>query len=205
MITSTLDLKFRAYPLHPTAQIHPAARVGHGTRLGANVVIGPNVRIGENCVIQPGACIGQDGFGYSYDAETARWTHREHSGGVRIADDVHIGANTCIDQGTHEPTRIGRGTRIDNLVHIAHNAQIGEDCLIIALSMIAGSAVIGDRAYIAPCTAVREHTTIGEDALIGLGAVVLDHVPGGTVAYGVPARAKRPANGPPPRRDGLQP
>lgn len=171
--------------IHPTAVIE--GQVGSATSVGAHAWIGPDVVIGRNCVIGPGVRIGQDGFGYAKGAE-GRWNRKPQTHGVLIADDVHIGANTCIDRGSYRHTTIGRGTRIDNLVHVAHNAQVGEDCLIIALSMIAGSAVIGDRAYIAPCSAVRDHREVGEDAFVGLGAVVVSNVEPGEQVIGVPAK-----------------
>ena len=172
--------------IHPTAVVE--GHVGECSTVGAHTWIGPDVVIGRNCVIGPGARIGQDGFGYVKGPE-GRWNRKPQSHGVVIADDVHVGANTCIDRGSYRHTTIGRGTRIDNLVHIAHNAQIGEDCLIIALSMIAGSAVIGDRAYIAPASAIRDHREVGEDAFVGLGAVVVSDVEAGETVAGVPARA----------------
>jgi UDP-3-O-[3-hydroxymyristoyl] glucosamine N-acyltransferase len=109
---------------------------------------------------------------------------------VVIGDNVDIGANTCIDRGSYRDTVIGDGSKIDNLCHIAHNVQIGRDCLIIALSMVAGSVVIGDRSYVAPCSAIREHRTVGEDVFIGLGSVVVSDLESGSSAFGVPARER---------------
>jgi UDP-3-O-[3-hydroxymyristoyl] glucosamine N-acyltransferase len=171
--------------IHPTAVVE--GHVGPATSIGAHAWIGPNVVIGANCIIGPGVRIGQDGFGYQKGPE-GRWNRKPQSHGVVIGDDVHVGANTCIDRGSYRNTTVGRGTRIDNLVHVAHNAQIGEDCLIIALAMIAGSAVIGDRAYVAPCSAIRDHREVGEDAFIGLGAVVVSDVEAGETVAGVPAK-----------------
>lgn len=171
--------------IHPTAVVEGQVHVS--SRVGPHCYIGPGVVIGANCVIGPGVCIGQDGFGYEEGPE-GRWNRKPQAAGVVIADDVHIGANTCIDRGSYRNTQIGRGTRIDNLVHIAHNVRIGEDCLIIALSMIAGSAVIGDRAYVAPCSAIRDHREVGEGATVGLGAVVVKDVEPGETVAGVPAK-----------------
>jgi UDP-3-O-[3-hydroxymyristoyl] glucosamine N-acyltransferase len=98
--------------IHPTAVVE--GTVGEGTIVGAHAYIGPLVTIGKDCVIGPGACIGQDGFGYSN--VNGRWIRKPQSHGVWIADDVHIGPNVCIDRGSYRDTRIGRGTRIDNLV-----------------------------------------------------------------------------------------
>jgi UDP-3-O-[3-hydroxymyristoyl] glucosamine N-acyltransferase len=170
------------------AFVHPTAEIGPGTVLMPFAYIGPRVTIGANCFIGPGACIGQPGFGYEKDDSRDEQLYRRHKMGVIIGDDVHIGANTCIDQGRHRPTRIGRGTKIDNLVHIAHNVEIGEDCLIIALSMLAGSVKIGDRVQVSPCAAVRDWRSVGDDALVGLGAVVVKDVEAGATVKGVPAR-----------------
>lgn len=173
----------------PGAHIHPSASIGKFTVVFPNAYIGPNVNIGERCVIGPGAAIGQPGFGYE-ETEDGRQQYRPHFMGVEIADDVHVGANACIDQGRHRATRIGRGTRIDNLVHVAHNVIVGEDCLIIALSELSGSVVIGDRVQVSPCACVRDWRTVGDDALVGLGAVVVSDVPPATTVMGVPARPK---------------
>jgi UDP-3-O-[3-hydroxymyristoyl] glucosamine N-acyltransferase len=166
---------------------HPTARVGCGTIIYPGVFIGPNVQVGADCVIAANTVIGGPGFGYVTD-ERGEHVYREHVQGVVIADDVHIGANTCIDQGRHRTTRIGRGTRIDNLVHIAHNVIVGERCQIIAHSMVAGSVEIGDDATISPGALIRDHRDIGAGAHVGQGAnVVRPVMPGQTVA-GNPAR-----------------
>lgn len=167
--------------------IDPTATIGQGTTIGRNVSVAANVHIGECCVIQDGARIGQDGYGFDR-GEDGSWTHKAHCGGVIIGNGVHIGANTCIDQGTYEPTRIGDGSIIDNLCHIAHNVQIGKHVAIIALSMVAGSVVIEDGAYIAPHSAIRDHRTVGADALVGQGSNVVSNVPSGSTVKGNPAR-----------------
>lgn len=188
-LTSGIAAQFNDYKwIHPSSYIDSSAKIGAFTTILPMCYIGPGVQIGKNCIIGPGACIGQPGFGYEKDEETGAQRYREHSAGVVIDDDVHIGANACVDQGRHRPTRIGRGTRVDNLVHIAHNVWIGEDCLIIACSMLAGTVVIGDRSHVAPSAAILDHINVGEDALVGLGAVVVKDVPHGMTVKGVPAR-----------------
>jgi UDP-3-O-[3-hydroxymyristoyl] glucosamine N-acyltransferase len=92
-----------------------------------------------------------------------------------------------VDQGTFEPTRIGRGSRVGLLCYIAHNVQIGEDALVIGHSMLSGSVQVGDRAYVGPGVAVREHREVGADAFVGIGAVVVKDVPAGETVAGVPA------------------
>jgi UDP-3-O-[3-hydroxymyristoyl] glucosamine N-acyltransferase len=170
----------------PFAFVSEGASIGDRTMIGAHVTIASNVSIGADCIIQPGVRIGEEGFGYR--KEGAHWIHRPHSGGVVIGNDVHIGANTVVDQGTVEPTRIGRGARIGTLCWVAHNVQIGSDAMIVGLIMLSGSVRIGDRAYLAPAAAVREHQEIAEDAFVGLGAVVVKDVPPGETVAGVPAR-----------------
>ena len=188
---------------HPSAVIHPEAAVAADTYIGPNTVIGrctigsgsilygnnylyDGVTIGQNVTIHAGTVIGTDGFGYQ-ESKEKEWLKFEHVGGVQIGDGVEIGANTCIDRGTLGNTVIGNGTKIDNLVHIAHNVSIGKHCLIIAHAMIGGSCTIGDHAWIAPNAGILQKTTIGENATIGLGAVVLQQVPPGETWAGVPA------------------
>lgn len=169
--------------------VDPDAMLGARVIIFPGAYIGPRVSIADDCVIGPNACIGQPGFGYERQAD-GRQLYREHLKGVIIEEDVHIGANTCIDAGRHRPTRIGRGTRIDNLVHIAHNVIIGEDCLIIALAEISGSVVIGDRTQVSPAASVRDNLEIGQDAVVGIGAVVVKPVVDGDCVMGVPARSR---------------
>lgn len=149
--------------------------------------IGPNVELGERVVIQSGASIGAPGFGYEAQ-DDGTWKYRTHPHGVIIGDDVHIGANTCIDAGRHRPTRIGRGTKIDNLVHIAHNVEVGEDCLIIALAEVSGTVEIGNNATVSPSACIRDHHKIGNKSHVGIGACVVTDIPAGETWAGVPAR-----------------
>lgn len=177
--------------IHPTACVEGI--VGESTIVHAFAWIGPLVTIGRNCVIGAGAAIGNDGFGYTQQ-EDGSWLRKPRSHGVVIEDDVHIGANTCIDCGSWRDTHIGRGSRIDNLCHIAHNVIIGRDCLVIAQAMLAGSVELGDGAYVAPCACVREHRSIGAGAFIGLGAVVVDDVSDGDCVKGMPAKTFQPGS-----------
>jgi UDP-3-O-[3-hydroxymyristoyl] glucosamine N-acyltransferase len=165
---------------------HPTSRIGCNTIIYPGVFIGPHVVIGADCVIGANTVIGGPGFGYVTDERGHHY--REHVQGVEIADDVHIGANTCIDQGRHRTTKIGRGTRIDNLVHIAHNVVVGRRCLIIAHSMIAGSVVVGDDVTVSPGALVRDHRDIGDGAHVGQGANVVKAVEPGQTVMGNPAR-----------------
>lgn len=189
---------------HPSATVHHEAEIHPETYIGPNTVVGKctigrgcilygnnylydGVIIGEHVTIHAGAVLGSDGFGYQ-PGDNKDWLKFEHVGGVRIGNGVEIGANSCIDRGALGDTVIGDGTKIDNLVHIAHNVQLGRHCLVIAHAMIGGSCVIGDGAWIAPNAAILQKTMIGPGATVGLGAVVLEDVPPNETWAGVPAR-----------------
>jgi len=192
-----------AWGRHPSAVIHPDAIIAPDTFIGPNTIIGKcsidsgtilygnnylydGVTLGRNVTVHAGTVIGADGFGYQ-EGKEKEWLKFEHVGGVTIGHGVEIGANTCIDRGTLGETTVGDGTKIDNLVHIAHNVRIGKHCLIIAHAMIGGSCVIGDHVWIAPNAGILQKTIIGENSTIGLGAVVLRQVPAGETWAGVPA------------------
>jgi len=186
--------------------IAPGAEIGAGGLILAGVRIGPRVRIGARVVVQPNAVIGADGFSFVTETpaalETARaslgqvahgpatdatW-HRIHSlGGVEIGDDVEIGANSTIDAGTIRATRVGRGSKIDNLVQVGHNVTIGQDCLLCAQAGIAGSARIGDRVVLGGKAGVGDNLQLGDDVVLGGGTIVLANVPPGAVMLGYPA------------------
>jgi len=194
----------------PKVGIHPSSIIDRNAKIGNNVYIGPNcfignVVIGDNCqilgsnvifdktvigsnvIINPGTVIGSDGFGYERK-ENKELEKFPHFGGVIIEDDVEIGSNTCIDRGTLGNTIIKKGTKIDNLVHIAHNVEIGKYCLIIANSMIGGSTKIGDYSWVAPSVSLLNGIEIGKNTTVGMGAVVLKSIPDNEVWAGVPAR-----------------
>jgi UDP-3-O-[3-hydroxymyristoyl] glucosamine N-acyltransferase len=162
--------------------------IGEGCRIYDNVVIHDNVQVGKNCLIQSGAVIGEEGFGFL----TSKNGSRErviHFGTVIIGDNVEIGANTCIARGVMEDTLIGNGSKIDNLCHIGHNVRIGSNAFVVAHTMIGGSSKIGDNCWIATST-IRNGISIGDNALVGFGSVVVKNVEAGAVVYGNPAKNK---------------
>jgi len=195
------------------AIVGQAARIGRGTRIEAGVIIGKFAQIGENCHLQPrvvlypgvilcnrvilqaGSVLGSDGFGYVRDHATGAYTKFPHQGDLVIEDDVEIAANCCIDRGALKETRIRRGTKLDNLVHIAHNTDIGEDCIIAGQVAVSGSSTLGRGVIIAGQVGVGDHVHVGPGVIIGGQAgifsgktVTNDGLKPGTVHFGTPAR-----------------
>jgi len=190
--------------IHPTAFIHPEAIVaesayigpftyigkcivGENTIIHGNVHIYDQVKIGARVTIHSGTVIGADGFGYEKD-ENGEVFKFPHIGGVIIENDVEIGANTCIDKGSLGNTMIKRGAKIDNLVHIAHNVEIGENAFVIANVMVGGSTKIGDNTWVAPSVSLMNGISIGKNTTIGMAALVTKSVPDGETYTGSPAR-----------------
>lgn len=176
------------------AQVHAGVSIGDDVCIERDSVLYPNVvlydgvRLGERVTLHAGACIGADGFGYVRD-ETG-YHKFPQIGFVLIEDDVEIGAHTCIDRGALGVTRIGRGTKIDNLVQIGHNVSIGERVVIAAQTGISGSTVIEDDAVIGGQVGMGDHARVGRGAVIGSKAGILPGkiVRAGTVMWGVPVR-----------------
>ena len=166
-------------------------RIGEGSRLWPGVTVYAGATIGARTVIHSGARIGCDGFGYVFQAGA----HQKipHIGRCVIGDDVEIGANTTIDRGSIDDTVIGSGTKIDNLVHVAHNVKIGEKCLLMAQVGIAGSATIGDGVILAGQAGISGHLSIGAGARVAAQAGVFGDVPAGESWSGYPARPHREA------------
>jgi len=166
--------------------------VGEGSIIYPNVTIRENVVIGRNVIIHSGAVIGGDGFGY-YRVDNV---HKKipQRGRVVIEDDVEIGSNTTIDRGTFSDTVIGYGTKIDNLVQIAHNVKIGRCCIIVAQVGIAGSTKIGDYVTIAGQAGIAGHLNIGDKVIIGAQAGVISDIENGEIVSGYPAREHTLAN-----------
>ena len=172
--------------------IESGAFVGEEVTIGERCVIGPNVvimrgcRVGDRVIIHGGTVIGADGFGYVW-AE-GRHLKIPQLGNVVIEDDVELGANVCVDRATFGSTLIKRGTKIDNLVQIAHNDVIGEDVTISGQAGLAGSVKVGNRAIFGGQVGVADHLTIGDDARLGAGSGVIKDVRPGETVWWFPAR-----------------
>jgi len=167
------------------------ARVGRATRLYPGVKILDDCEIGAECIIHAGAVIGSDGYGYI----SPRGVHEKipQLGKVIVEDSVEIGANAAIDRAALEATVIGAGTKIDNLVHIAHNVKIGKNCLIIAQAGIAGSSVIGNSVIIAGHAAVSDHLTIGDNTVVMGKTGVIASLGPNEIVFGHTARPRMQA------------
>jgi len=197
-----------------TASIEPGAVVGPGCRVGVRSVIAANAtlvarvevgrdcwihsgavlredtRVGDRVVLQPGVVLGADGFGYVAD-ESGRPVAMAQRGCVVVEDDVEIGANTTVDRATLDETRIRRGAKIDNLVQIAHNCDVGEDALIVAQSGLSGGTIVGRGAIVMAQAGTTGHLRIGERAFIGARAGLHHDVPDGARVFGSPATEAR--------------
>ena len=165
------------------------SRIGTDTRLHAGAVIYPWVEVGDRVVVHAGASIGREGFGFVPHGNAI--VRIPHVGRCVLENDVEIGANSCVDRGSIDDTIIGAGTKVDNLVHIAHNVRIGRMCFLAAHIGIAGSARIEDGVQIGGQAGIGGHVTIGARASIGGQAGVLGNVPAGETWSGYPARPHR--------------
>jgi UDP-3-O-[3-hydroxymyristoyl] glucosamine N-acyltransferase len=192
------------------ARIASHVSIAEGARIGSDALIlqgariGARVSIGDHFICQPGAVIGADGFsfvtpeksgveeiretlGSRAEIKDQTWTRIHSLGAVTIGDDVEIGANVCIDRGTIRDTQIGSGTKLDNLVHVGHNVQIGRDCLLCGQVGIAGSARIGDRVVMGGQCGVNDNIFVGDDVICGGATKIFTNAPAGRVLLGYPA------------------
>jgi UDP-3-O-[3-hydroxymyristoyl] glucosamine N-acyltransferase len=196
----------------PRAILGEHVKVGDETTIGSGVVIGDGVKIGSHCrvdanitvypgtvlgdrvIVQAGAVLGSEGFGYVRDSQTGRYEQFPQIGRLVIEDDVEIGANSTIDRGALDETRIGRGTKIDNLVHIGHNVQIGQDVVIAAQTGLSGSVTIEDNVIMGGQVGIADHVRIEAGAILGAqsGIPTKKVIRGkGVVFWGTPARPIR--------------
>ncbi|GAB4285377.1 MAG: UDP-3-O-(3-hydroxymyristoyl)glucosamine N-acyltransferase [Roseovarius sp.] len=188
----------------PQCHVGAGARIGPGGLLREGVRIGARVVIGARFIAQPGAVVGGDGFSFvtpetsgveraratlgdQGEARAQSWLRIHSLGAVEIGDDVEVGANATIDSGTIRPTRVGAGTKIDNLVMIGHNVEIGRDCLLCGHVGIAGSVRIGNNVVMGGKTGVSDNVFIGDNVITGGGTIVLANIPAGRVMLGYPA------------------
>ena len=194
------------------ASVEEGASIGEGTIIGSGAVIGAGVRIGGKCHIYPrvviysgttlgdrvvvhaGAVLGADGFGYVRDRTNGEYTQFPQQGTLVIEDDVEIGANTTIDRGALEETRIARGTKLDNLIHIGHNCNIGRNVVIAAQTGISGSSAVGDGAILGGQVGMGDHAMVGPGVILGGQAGILPKkklLGPGIVFWGTPAKPVR--------------
>ena len=171
--------------LHPNVTLYEGVILGDDVTLHAGVSVREGCRIGNRVIIHNGTVIGSDGFGYAPNGPS--WFKIPQIGIVIIQDDVELGANVTIDRAALETTRIGRGTKIDNLVQVAHNCEIGEDCIIVAQAGIAGSARLGRHVTVGGQVAIVDHVSIGDNAMISGQSGVIGNVAAGEVLSGTPA------------------
>ncbi|MFC1549759.1 UDP-3-O-(3-hydroxymyristoyl)glucosamine N-acyltransferase [Candidatus Neomarinimicrobiota bacterium] len=174
------------------ASIGPKVQIGKETKIQANVVIHSKCQVGMRCMLLSGAVVGSRGFGFVTDADTHHSVPQ--NGAVIIGNDVEIGANTTIDRGTISNTIIGDGTKIDNLVQIAHNVKIGKGCLVAALVGFAGSTEVGNFCIFAGQAGVAPHLKIGDRAIFAAKTGITKSLEGGKIYAGMPAREIREKN-----------
>lgn len=172
--------------IHPNVTIYPDVTIGRGSVIHSGAAIRERTIIGERVVIHNNTVIGCDGFGYAKDEEK-RWLKIPQAGRVVIEDDVEIGAATTIDRASVGESRIGRGSKIDNLVQIGHSCTVGEDTLLCAQVGLAGSSHIGNRVILAGQAGVAGHLTIGDDVVLTAKSATSHDIPAGKVISGIPA------------------
>lgn len=161
--------------------------LGSGCRVAKSAFLGPRVVLGARVIVGEGAVIGGPGFGWAASGPHERVRHVPQLGGVCIEDDVHVGPLCTVDAGTLRPTRIGRGTKLDAHVHVAHNVEIGEGCLVAAQAGFAGSVRLGRGVLVGGQAGFADHVVVGDGARIAAKSGVIGDIPAGAVVAGYPA------------------
>jgi UDP-3-O-[3-hydroxymyristoyl] glucosamine N-acyltransferase len=176
------------------AKIYPQVYVGDGVKIGAGTTLYPGVkiyegcRVGANCIIHAGAVIGADGFGFLPKAD-GTFDKIPQLGNVIIEDNVEIGANTCVDRAKTDSTIIRKGVKLDNLIQIGHNVEVGENTVSSAQTGIAGTTKVGHNCFLAGQVGIADHVTIGNYVKIGSQSGIDKDVPDGEIRFGSPALA----------------
>lgn len=177
----------REVMIGPGTVLGDDAVIGDGTVLHANVTVYARTVIGQRVIVHSGTVLGADGFGYATDRATGAHLKKPQVGYVQIDDDVEIGANCCVDRGAFGPTRVRRGVKIDNLVQVAHNVDIGENSIVVAQVGIAGSATLGKSVVIGGMVGIKGHLQIGDRVMVAAMSGVHTNLPAGAVVGGAPA------------------
>ena len=177
--------------LYPNVTVLDESRIGAETIIWSGTVIRERCRVGNHCIIHPNVTIGADGFGYRPSPDGQGLVKIPQIGTVEIGDNVEIGAGSCVDRGKFGATTIGDGTKIDNLIQIAHNCKLGKCCLMAGQSGLAGSVTLGDGVIMGGGARVRDHVSIGDGTQLGGNAGVTSDVPPGKKLLGLPADDSR--------------
>jgi UDP-3-O-[3-hydroxymyristoyl] glucosamine N-acyltransferase len=173
--------------LYPNVTILDDSSIGCSTVIWSGTVVRERCRIGRDCIIHPNVTIGADGFGYRPSADGQGLVKIPQIGTVTIGDDVEIGAGSCVDRGKFSTTYIGDGTKIDNLVQIAHNCKLGRSCVMAGQSGLAGSITLGDGVIMGGGSRIKDHVTIGSGTKLGGNTMVISDVEPGKTLLGMPA------------------
>lgn len=173
--------------IYPNVTILDHAHVGEHSIIKSGTVIGERCRIGLYCILHANVTIGSDGFGYRPSPDGRGIVKITHIGDVVIGNQVEIGSGSCVDRGKFSSTTIGDGTKIDNLVQIAHNCKIGRACMIAALCGISGSVTLGDGVIMAGQAAIKDHITVGNGVTVGGRSGIMNDIPDGKTILGYPA------------------
>ncbi len=173
--------------LHAGVVIGDDVRIGDDTILHANVVVASGCRIGRRVILHHGAVIGSDGFGFATDRRSGKHVKKPQVGIVRIEDDVEIGANSCVDRAAFGETLIRKGVRIDNLVQVAHNVEIGENSILVAQTGVAGSTRLGRNVVLGAKVGVADHLHLEDGVMAAAMSGIHNNQPGGAVVGGIPA------------------